>query len=48
MKLGICISITEAGAIGILMHSQLYDTLKIHMKELAIRCDMIHPYYDAV
>ncbi len=26
------------------MHSQRYDTLKIHMKQLQIRCDTIHPY----
>ncbi len=35
--LGMCISITEADAIHISMHSQWYDTLKIHMKQLAIR-----------
>ncbi len=46
--LGMCISITEADAIRISMHSQRYDTLKIHMKQLAMRCDTIHPYYDAV
>ncbi len=46
--IGMCISITEADAIRISMHSQRYDTLKIHMKQLAIRCDTIHPYYDAV
>lgn len=28
--LGMCISITEADAIRISMHSQRYDTLKIH------------------
>ncbi len=43
-----CISITEADAIRISMHSQQYDTLKIHMKQLAMRYDTIHPYYDAV
>ncbi len=32
-----CISLTEADAIHILMQSQRYDTLKIHMKQLAIR-----------
>ncbi len=43
-----CISITEADEIHISMHSQRYDTLKIHMKQLAMRCDTIHLYYDAV
>ncbi len=33
-----CIFITEADA----MHSQRYDTLKMHMKQLAIRYDTIH------
>ncbi len=42
-KVGMCISITEADAICI-----AYDTLKIHMKQLAMRRNMIHPYYDAV
>ncbi len=37
--LGMCISITTADAIQISMHSQLYDTLKIQMKQLAIRYD---------
>ncbi len=46
--LGMCISISEADAIRISMHSQRYDTLKIHMKQLAMQCDMIHPCYDAV
>ncbi len=46
--LGMCISITEADAIRISMHSQRYDTLKIHMKQLLMRCNMIHSYYDAV
>ncbi len=32
-----CISLTEADVIHILMQSQRYDTLKIHMKQLAIR-----------
>ncbi len=45
---GMCISITEADAIRISMHSQWYDTLKMHTKQLAMRCDMIHLYYDAV
>ncbi len=43
-----CIYITEADAIRISMHTQRYDTLKIYMKQLAMRYDMIHPYYDAV
>ncbi len=30
------------------MQSYSYDALKIHMKQLAMRCDTIHPYYDAV
>ncbi len=34
-----CISITEADAIHISMHSQWYDTLKIHMKQLVMRFD---------
>ncbi len=34
--------------IRISMHSQRYDTLKIHMTQLAMQCDTIHPYYDAV
>ncbi len=34
-----CISISEADAIHISMHSQRYDALKIHMKPLAMRCD---------
>ncbi len=38
---GMCISITEADAIRISMHSQRYDTLKIHMKQLPMRCDAI-------
>ncbi len=48
--LGMCISITwdNYNAIHILMHSQQYDTLKIHMKQLAMRWDTIHPCYDAV
>ncbi len=50
--LGMCISITKADAIRISMHSQRYDTLNIHMKQLAIQCnlmryDTIHSYYDA-
>ncbi len=40
-KLGICISITEADAIRISMHSQRYDTLKIHMKQLVMMSYMI-------
>ncbi len=32
-----CISLTEADAIHILMQSQRYNTLKIHMKQIAIR-----------
>ncbi len=40
--------ITEEDAIRISMHSQKYDTLKIDMKQLPMRYDMIHPYYDAV
>ncbi len=49
-----CISITEADAIRISMHSQRYDTLKINeavsdaMRCHAMPCDTIHPYYDAV
>ncbi len=31
-----CISLTEADAIHILMQSQRYNTLKIHMKQIAI------------
>ncbi len=46
--LGMCISITEANTIHISMHRQRYDTLKINMKELAMRCDTIHSYYYAV
>ncbi len=34
-----CISITEANAIHISMHSQWYDTLKIHMKQLPMWYD---------
>ncbi len=34
-----CISETEADAIRILMHSQRYDTLKMYMKQLAMRFD---------
>ncbi len=45
--LGMCISITEADAIRISMHSQRYDALKLH-KWSSLRCDTIHPYYDAV
>ncbi len=33
------------------MHSQRYNTLKIHMKQLAMRYDMIHPVtmlYDTI
>ncbi len=37
--LGMCISITEADAIRISMHSQWCDTLNIHMKQLAMRYD---------
>ncbi len=37
---GMCISITEADAIRISMHSQRYDTLKIHMKQLPMWCDL--------
>ncbi len=43
-----CISTTEADAIRISMHNQRYDTLKIHMKQVPMRCDTIHSYYDAV
>ncbi len=39
--LGMYISITEADAIRISMLSQGYDTLKIHMKQLAIRFNPI-------
>ncbi len=39
---------TEADTIRSSMHSQQYDTLKIHMKHLPMRCDTIHPCYDAV
>ncbi len=46
--LGMCISVTEADAIRILMHSQRYDILQIHIKQLLLQCDMIHPYYDAM
>ncbi len=35
--LHVCISITEADVISISMYSQRYDTLKIHMKQLAMR-----------
>ncbi len=42
------ISITEADTIHISMHSQQYDTLNLHMKQLPIRCDTMYPYYDAV
>ncbi len=34
---------TEADTIRISMHSQRYDTLKIHMKQVPMRCDTIHP-----
>ncbi len=34
-----CISISEANTICISVHSQWYDTLKIHMKQLEMRCD---------
>ncbi len=37
--LGMSISISEADAILISMHIQWYDTLKIHMKQLAMRYD---------
>ncbi len=37
--------ITEEDAIHISMHSQQYETLKIDMKQLPMRYDMIHPYY---
>ncbi len=37
--LGMCISITEANAIHISMHSQQYDTLKLHMKQVPMRYD---------
>ncbi len=46
--LGMCISITDADAIHISMHSQRYNTLKIHMKQLPMQCKIIHPSYDAV
>ncbi len=45
---GVCVCVrdvhlmTEADTIHISMHSQQYDTLKIHMKQLAVRwrkCD---------
>ncbi len=39
--LGMCIFITGSDAICILMNSQRYDTLKIHMKQLALRWDTI-------
>lgn len=32
---------TEADVIRILMHSQWYDTLKIHIKQLPMQCDPI-------
>ncbi len=43
-----CISITEADAISISMYSQRYDTLKIHMKELAIRFTFITMQFDSI
>ncbi len=39
---------TQADTIHISMHSQRYDTLKIHMKQLPMRCDMIHPFLRCV
>ncbi len=36
-----CISVTEADAIHMSMHSQQYDTSKIHMKQLAIYYDIL-------
>ncbi len=39
---------TQANTIRISMHSQQYDTLKIHMKQVPMRWDTIHPCYDAV
>ncbi len=39
---------TQADTIHISMHSQRYDTLKIHLEQLPMWCDTIHPYYDAV
>ncbi len=44
--LGMCISITEADATRISMHSQRYDTLKIHMRELAIRFTPVTVQFD--
>ncbi len=46
--LGMCISISESHTIPLSMHSQRYNTFKIDMKQLAMRCNTIHPYYDAV
>ncbi len=41
-----CISITEADAIRISMHSQWYNTYEEATDTM--RCDTIYPYYDAV
>ncbi len=38
--LGMCISITEADTIRISMHSQRYDAMKMHMKQLASNANL--------
>ncbi len=40
--------ITESDAIRILKHSQWYDTLKIHMKQLPMRCGANHPDFNVI
>ncbi len=45
---GMCISVTEADAIRMWMHSQRYDTLKIHMKQLAMRFTPIMMQCDSI
>ncbi len=43
-----CISITEADVIRILMHSQRYDTLKKHLKQLSMRYDFDSIQHNAI
>lgn len=43
LLVGMCVYITEADAIHILMHCQQPDTLQIHMKQLVTQYNMIYP-----
>lgn len=40
---GMCISVTEVNTIHISMHCEQSDTLKIHMKQLLMKNNIIHP-----